>query len=282
MTGQWQAKARTAAGGPPDADIAALTEAEAAAELERLAREIAHHDELYLPHDRPEISDADYDALRARNSAIEARFPHLVRADSRTARVGAAPAEAFGKVRHRVPMLSLGNAFDDEGVRTSVDRIRRFLGLAGEGLAFTAEPKIDGLSITLRYEGGRLVQAATRGDGYEGENVTANVRTIADIPKAMKSADLPDVFEVRGEIYMRHADFSALNAEQARARRARSSPIRAMPPPARCASSIRRSPRRGRCASSPMAGARRARCPADTQWGHLRRRCAAGAFRSTR
>ena len=163
--------------------VAQLDEAEAAAELERLAGAIAHHDALYYRKDQPEISDADYDALRARNVAIEARFAHLIREDSPSLRVGAAPLEAFGKVRHGVPMLSLNNVFDDEGVRDFLDRIRRFLGLtSAEGLAFTAEPKIDGLSITLRYEQGKLVQGATRGDGYEGENVTANVRTIADIP----------------------------------------------------------------------------------------------------
>ena len=193
-----------------------MTEGEAAAELERLASEIAHHDALYYRQDQPEISDAEYDALRERNAAIEARFPHLIREDSPSARVGAEPVEAFGKVMHRVPMLSLGNVFDDEGVRDFLERIRRFLGLETvEGLAFTAEPKIDGLSITLRYEKGRLVQGATRGDGYQGENVTANVRTIADIPKAVKSKSFPDPFEVRGEIYMSRAAFQRLNDGQA-------------------------------------------------------------------
>ena len=146
--------------------------------------EIAHHDALYYRQDQPEISDAEYDALRERNAAIEARFPHLIREDSPSARVGAEPVETFGKVMHSVPMLSLGNVFDDEGVRDFLERIRRFLGLETvEGLAFTAEPKIDGLSITLRYEKGRLVQGATRGDGYQGENVTANVRTIRRHPE---------------------------------------------------------------------------------------------------
>ncbi|HEX2380256.1 MAG TPA: NAD-dependent DNA ligase LigA, partial [Methyloceanibacter sp.] len=194
-----------------------LDEAEAASELRGLAIEIAHHDELYYRKDAPEISDAEYDALRARNDEIEARFPHLVRDDSPSLRVGAAPVETFGKVVHRVPMLSLGNVFDEEGLRDFLDRIRRFLGLQSiDGLAFTAEPKIDGLSITLRYEKGKLVQGATRGDGYEGENVTANVRTIADIPKLVAAKAFPSAFEVRGEIYMRHADFEKLNAEQAR------------------------------------------------------------------
>ncbi len=197
--------------------VAKLGEAEAVAELARLVAEIAHHDELYYRKDEPEISDAAYDALRARNEEIEARFPHLVRDDSPSLRVGAAPVEAFGKVVHAVPMLSLGNVFDEEGVREFLDRIARFLGLDTiQGLAFTAEPKIDGLSITLRYEKGRLAQAATRGDGYEGENVTANVRTIADIPKAIKTRGFPDPFEVRGEIYMSRAAFQRLNEEQER------------------------------------------------------------------
>ncbi|HSD93244.1 MAG TPA: NAD-dependent DNA ligase LigA [Methyloceanibacter sp.] len=196
--------------------VAALSEAEAAAELARLAAEIAHHDALYYRKDEPEISDAEYDALRTRNDRIEARYPHLVRDDSPSLKVGAAPVEAFGKVQHRVPMLSLGNVFDEEGLRDFLDRIRRFLGLDTiEGLAFTAEPKIDGLSITLRYEQGRLVQGATRGDGYEGENVTANVRTISDIPKAIESRGFPDPFELRGEIYMSRAAFQRLNEAQA-------------------------------------------------------------------
>lgn len=193
-----------------------LDEAEAAAELARLAAEIAHHDELYYRKDAPEISDAEYDALRARNERIEARFPHLVRDDSPSLRVGAPPVEAFGKVVHKVPMLSLGNVFDEEGLREFVDRIRRFLGLSSiEGLAFTAEPKIDGLSVTLRYEGGRLVQGATRGDGYQGENVTANVRTIADIPKQILTRGFPDPFELRGEVYMSRSAFQRLNEAQA-------------------------------------------------------------------
>ena len=196
--------------------VTALDEAEATAELKRLAAEIAHHDKLYYRKDEPEISDAAYDALRARNDEIEARFPHLVRDDSPSLRVGAAPVEAFGKVTHRVPMLSLGNVFDEAGLRKFLDGVGRFLGLKSlDGLAFTAEPKIDGLSITLRYEGGRLVQGATRGDGYEGENVTANVRTIADIPDRVVSRGFPDPFEVRGEIYMSRAAFQRMNEEQA-------------------------------------------------------------------
>ncbi len=198
--------------------VADLTEAEAAAELERLAKEIAHHDTLYYRQDAPEISDADYDALRERNDAIEARFPLLVRDDSPSQRVGAAPVEAFGKVRHAVPMLSLGNAFADEEVAEFVARVRRFLGLgADEPVAVVAEPKIDGLSISLTYEAGRLTLAATRGDGVEGENVTGNVMTIRQVPKRLKGANVPDRIEVRGEIYLPHADFKRLNEEQAAA-----------------------------------------------------------------
>ena len=192
----------------------ALTEKEAKAELERLAREIAEHDRLYYQHDRPAISDAGYDALRAANAALERQFPHLVRADSPSKRVGAGPVEKFGKVQHRAPMLSLSNGFSDEDVSDFLARIRRFLNLEADAtLEVTAEPKIDGLSISLRYENRVLVQAATRGDGAEGENVTANVMTIADVPKKLpKSA--PDVIEVRGEIYMSHKDFAALNDKQ--------------------------------------------------------------------
>ncbi|ODA69005.1 DNA ligase [Methyloligella halotolerans] len=193
----------------------ALTEEQAAEELKRLASAIAENDRLYYQDDAPKLSDAEYDELRLRNEAIEALFPHLVRDDSPSNRVGAAPVAAFGKVKHRVPMLSLSNVFDDEGVTDFVDRVRRFLGLdADQPLDFTVEPKIDGLSITLRYEKGKLVEAATRGDGYEGENVTQNVRTIGDIPQTIVADDFPDPFEVRGEIYMSHAAFLKLNAEQ--------------------------------------------------------------------
>ena len=195
-----------------------LTEAEARAELGRLAAEIARHDALYYQADAPVISDAVYDELRRRNEAIEARFPHLVRPDSPSHRIGAKPGEGFAKVRHRVPMLSLSNAFTNEDVEEFVDRVRRFLGFsAAEPLAFTAEPKIDGLSISIRYQAGRLVEAATRGDGTEGENVTANVMTIAEIPKRLKGQRLPQTIDVRGEIYMPPADFRRLNAEQAQA-----------------------------------------------------------------
>ncbi|WP_333816544.1 NAD-dependent DNA ligase LigA [Tabrizicola sp.] len=195
--------------------VEALTEAEAGEELSRLAQAIADANTAYHTLDAPEISDADYDALKRRNAAIEARFPGLKRADSPSDQVGAAVAEGFGKVTHRVRMLSLENAFAVEEVAEFDDRVRRFLGFTGE-VAYTAEPKIDGLSLSLRYEGGVLVQAATRGDGEVGENVTENARTIADIPRRL-TGDAPQVLEVRGEVYMSHADFARLNERQAAA-----------------------------------------------------------------
>jgi DNA ligase (NAD+) len=196
----------------------ALTPVQAKAELKRLAAEIAAHDKRYYQDNAPSVSDAAYDALRQRNTAIEAHFPDLVRPDSPSRRVGAAPAVKFAKVRHAVPMLSLGNVFEDEEVVEFANRVRRFLGLSGdEPLAFTAEPKIDGLSCSLRYEGGHLVNGATRGDGFEGEDVTANVRTISEIPEKLHGNNIPAVCEVRGEIYMSHADFFALNERQAAA-----------------------------------------------------------------
>jgi DNA ligase (NAD+) len=189
-----------------------MTELEAAAELDYLAAEIARHNRLYHTNDAPEIADADYDALVRRNAALEAEFPHLVRADSPSKSVGAAPAGHLAKVRHAAPMLSLDNAFADEDVEEFVARVRRFLRLADdEAVALTAEPKIDGLSCSLRYEKGVLVLAATRGDGTTGEDVTANVRTITDIPERL-TGEAPDVFEIRGEVYMAKADFTALNA----------------------------------------------------------------------
>ena len=202
----------------PDASkipVAELTQAQAKAELKRLAAEIGAHDRRYYQDDAPRVSDAAYDALRRRNEEIEARFPQLVRADSPSRRVGAQPSQKFAKVRHAVPMLSLGNAFADSEVAEFVERIRRFLRLsADEKLVLTAEPKIDGLSCTLRYEGGRLVRGATRGDGTEGEDVSANVRTLADIPKELRGKDAPDVCEVRGEVYMTKSAFLALNERQ--------------------------------------------------------------------
>lgn len=200
-----------------DKPVDQLTFEEAAEELERLASEIAQHDKLYYQKDAPVISDAAYDAMRRRNDEIEKRYPELVREDSPNKRVGAAPADAFGKVVHKVPMLSLSNAFDDADVVEFWNRVHRFLNLKGDAeLAVTAEPKIDGLSAALRYENGRFVQGATRGDGREGENVTENLRTIKDIPHQLKGRNLPDVFEVRGEVYMSHADFAAINERQAK------------------------------------------------------------------
>ena len=192
-----------------------MTEAEAANELMRLARQIAHHDRLYHTLDTPEISDAEYDALVRRNAEIEAAFPHLIRPDSPSRKVGHdVAASPLSKVRHEVRMMSLDNAFTDEEVGEFVARVRRFLALPPEaGLVMTAEDKIDGLSCSLRYEAGRLVRAATRGDGQVGEDVTANVATIGDIPQVLAGA-VPDVFEIRGEVYMTHADFAALNAAQ--------------------------------------------------------------------
>lgn len=195
--------------------VTKLTEHEAAIELEFLAREIQTHDKSYFADDAPSISDADYDALKKRNAAIEKKFPSLIRADSPSRRVGFAATEKFAKVRHGAAMLSLENAFTDEDVSDFVDRIRRFLSLdAGEELAITAEPKIDGLSASLRYEKGKFVLGATRGDGEVGEDVTANLRSLGDIPALLKGRDLPDVIEVRGEVFMSHADFSRLNEEQ--------------------------------------------------------------------
>ena len=200
----------------PRPRVEEMSEAQAKAELALLAREIAAADRAYHQEDAPAISDAEYDALKRRNTAIEARFPELKRPDSPSDRVGAAPSEAFAKVRHTVPMLSLANAFDDADLADFDAGVRRFLGLAAEAeLAYTAEPKIDGLSLSLHYEAGRLTQAATRGDGETGENVTANARTVSDIPESLSGA--PDLLEVRGEVYMSRADFAALNARQAEA-----------------------------------------------------------------
>jgi DNA ligase (NAD+) len=203
---------------PPKKPVAVedLTEKQGAAEYARLQAEIAAHDKRYYQDDAPTVSDAEYDALRARYNAIEARFPALRTLESLSLKVGAAPARGFAKVRHRVPMLSLDNAFSAEDVREFVERIRRFLRLgADEPVVFSAEPKIDGLSMSLRYEGGALVSGATRGDGTEGEDVTANIRTLADVPKQLEGRHVPDVCEVRGEVYMTKHAFLALNQRQA-------------------------------------------------------------------
>jgi len=192
-----------------------LTETEAAEELARLAHEIAHHDTAYHTHDAPEISDADYDALRRRNASIEARFPALIRADSPSSRVGGAPESGFAKLRHRVPMLSLDNAFGATEFAEFCVRAKRFLGRT-EPLVFVAEPKIDGLSISLTYEHGHFVRGATRGDGTEGEDVTANLRTIKSVPEKLHG-EAPALIEIRGEVFMTKADFLALNQSQAEA-----------------------------------------------------------------
>ncbi len=195
-----------------DIEVGDLNEDQARAELARLAAAIARADTAYHTEDAPEISDAQYDALKARNAAIESRFPHLKREDSPSDVVGGAVAEGFAKVRHDMRMLSLANAFDDDSIVDFDAQVRKFLGLGDTAVRYTAEPKIDGLSLSLRYEGGSLVQAATRGDGSVGENVTANARTIDDIPETLRAA--PDLVEVRGEVYMSHSDFTDLNARQ--------------------------------------------------------------------
>ena len=199
-----------------------IKEADAANELMRLARQIRRHNRLYHAEDAPEISDAEYDALVRRNAELEEAFPHLVRPDSPSQDVGhEVAASPLSKVTHEVRMMSLDNAFDDEEVADFVARVRRFLALdADEPVAVTAEDKIDGLSCSLRYEDGRLVRAATRGDGQVGEDVTANVAHIPDIPQQL-TGDVPELFEVRGEVYMERAAFTALNGalmEEARSK----------------------------------------------------------------
>jgi DNA ligase (NAD+) len=198
---------------PSLSPIETLTPDEARAEHARLQDEIAAHDRRYYQEDAPTVSDAEYDALRRRYEELEKAFPELATPQSLTKKVGARPSEKFAKVKHAVPMLSLGNVFSDEELDDFVARVRRFLGLRDGALRFTFEPKIDGLSCSLRYEKGQLVQAATRGDGYEGEDVTANVRTVAEIPQRLRGCNL-DVLEVRGEVYMTHKDFAALNERQ--------------------------------------------------------------------
>ena len=191
-----------------------LSPEQARAEHARLGADIARYDRAYYTEDAPLVSDADYDAARRRYEALEQVFPELVSEESLTKKVGAKPSEKFAKVKHSVPMLSLGNVFSDEEVHDFVARVRRFLGLPETApVPCTAEPKIDGLSCSIRYEGGRLVQAATRGDGYEGEDVTANIRTLKEVPQRLHDG-APHVLEVRGEVYMTHADFAALNARQ--------------------------------------------------------------------
>jgi DNA ligase (NAD+) len=240
---------------------------EARAEHVRLGEEIAGHDKRYHAEDAPTISDADYDALRRRYTALEEAFPALATAASQNRRVGAAPSEKFAKVRHAVPMLSLGNIFEESEVAEFCARVRRFLGLAEDAeLGVTAEPKIDGLSCSLRYQGGALVQAATRGDGFEGEDVTQNVRTISAIPQKLRGA--PDVFEVRGEVYMAHEDFAKINLRQAEAGK----PLLANPRNAAAGSLRQLDPRI--TASRPLrffayAWGEVSALPADTQFGMI-------------
>jgi DNA ligase (NAD+) len=250
--------------------VADLSEVQAKAELKRLAAEIAAHDKRYYQQDAPTIADAEYDALRRRNAAIEARFPELVRPDSPSQRVGAALTGKFKRVRHAVPMLSLDNAFSDEDVLDFVARIRRFLRLGNdEKIAFSAEPKIDGLSMSLRYEDGELVTAATRGDGAEGEDVTANIRTLEDVPKRLKGRDVPKVCEVRGEVYMTKHAFLALNERQ----KAAGGQIFANPRNSAAGSLRQKDP--AITASRPLgffayAWGEMSKMPADTQFGMIK------------
>ncbi len=245
-----------------------LSAADAKRELAQLAEEIAGHDRAYFQDDAPAVSDADYDELRRRNAAIEARFPDLVRADSPTQRVGAKPSARFAKVVHARPMLSLDNAFHDEDVTDFVARVRRFLGLKDDDeLTITAEPKIDGLSASLHYEDGVFVQGATRGDGTEGEDITPNLRTLKDVPLRLHGR-VPAVFEVRGEVYMTHADFAALNKRQEKDGK----PVFANPRNSAAGSVRQLDP--AITASRPLhffayAWGETSGLPADTQWGML-------------
>jgi len=198
----------------PLPDVADLTKAQAKVEHKRLALELEGHDRRYYQEDAPSVSDAEYDALRRRFNAIEKRFPEFVTSESPSQKIGAAPSGRFRKVRHAVPMLSLDNAFAEADVRDFVGRIARFLKLADDRIDFSAEPKIDGLSMSLRYEHGELVTAATRGDGAEGEDVTANIRTLEDVPEKLKGRNVPEICEVRGEVYMTKKAFLALNERQ--------------------------------------------------------------------
>src|SRR5438876_11431778 len=195
-------------------DVEGLTKAQAKVEHKRLALELEAHDRRYYQDDAPSVTDAEYDALRQRFNAIEARFPELVTSASPSQKVGAAPSGRFKKVRHAVPMLSLDNAFAEQDVLDFVGRIERFLKLSDDKIDFSAEPKIDGLSMSLRYEGGELITAATRGDGAVGEDVTANIRTLEDVPHRLKGRNVPDICEVRGEVYMTKKAFLALNERQ--------------------------------------------------------------------
>ncbi|MEI9988823.1 MAG: NAD-dependent DNA ligase LigA [Rhizomicrobium sp.] len=256
-------------GGRAKKPVDKLTATEAGKELDRLAQEIAENDRRYHAEDAPTISDADYDALRRRNDEIEKRFPLLVRADSPSHRVGAAVSAKFAKVVHAKPMLSLDNAFSDEDVHDFAVRVRRFLGLKEDDpLAFTAEPKIDGLSASLRYENGLFVQGATRGDGTEGEDITANLRTIQDIPLRLHGK-APKVIEVRGEVYMSHREFAALNKRQekegkptyANPRNSAAGSVRQLDPAITASRALN---------FFAYAWGEFSELPADTQWGMLK------------
>ncbi len=204
--------------GPNTQSGEGLNEAQARREIKMLSMEIRAHDAAYYEQDAPNIDDAAYDAMRARLIALEAAFPNLIAKDSPTQKVGAAPSGKFSKIKHNVPMLSLDNVFTDEELAEFAARVRRFLSLdAQDEVAFTAEPKIDGLSASIRYEQGKMVSAATRGDGRTGEDVTANVRTISDVPHQLHGSGWPDVLEVRGEVYIGHDDFAAMNEAQIKA-----------------------------------------------------------------
>jgi DNA ligase (NAD+) len=250
------------------APVEQLTPRQARVEHARLGGEIAEHDRRYYQEDAPAVSDADYDALRRRYEALEKAFPELASKESLTKKVGAKPSEKFARVTHAVPMLSLGNVFSDEEVADFVARVRRFLGLSETtAVPCTGEPKIDGLSCSLRYEEGRLVQAATRGDGYEGEDVTANIRTLDDVPQKLRDG-APRILEARGEVYMTHADFAALNERQ----KAAGKPVFANPRNA-AAGSLRQLDA-GVTAGRPLhffayGWGEASELPAKTQWGVL-------------
>jgi DNA ligase (NAD+) len=251
---------------PPD--VAKLTKAQAKVELKRLALELEGHDRRYYQDDAPSVTDAEYDALRQRFNAIEARFPEFVTSDSPSQKVGAAPSGRFAKVRHAIPMLSLDNAFAEQDVVDFVGRIERFLKLGGDEITFSAEPKIDGLSMSLRYRDGELVTAATRGDGAEGEDVTANIRTLEDVPQKLKGRNIPAICEVRGEVYMTKKAFLALNERQ----KAAGDPIFANPRNSAAGSLRQKDPRI--TASRPLgffayAWGEMSAMPADTQSGMI-------------
>ncbi len=254
----------------PLADVTELTKAQARVELKRLALELEGHDERYYQHDAPSVTDAEYDALRRRFNAIEARFPEFVTSELPSQKIGAQPSGRFAKVRHAVPMLSLDNAFAEQDVLDFAARIRRFLKLGDDDrIGFSAEPKIDGLSMSLRYEGGELVTAATRGDGAVGEDVTANIRTLEDVPQKLRGRNVPDICEVRGEVYMTKQAFLALNERQ----KAAGETIFANPRNSAAGSLRQKDP--GITASRPLgffayAWGEMAAMPADTQSGMIK------------